>query len=260
MAGEEWARRILQKELERSVVINDDGSKPGMYDLRIGPADAPEMSVECVGAVDPILTETWNVGRAKGPLKLGITGDWSITLGPRARIKAIKQRVEPLLRELEGRGLRDLPVAYTPKGHDPALFEELESLDVVHAFCYRLPGTGEVHLGVEVIGGAVDPQSTEVPQWVSEFLRDADRRDVLRKLRRSGATDRHAFVLVSFAGVPWLVESYLTGGLAQLPVEAPGLSHPITGVWVVSELGRRGLHWDGGGWRLFEARGEGIDD
>jgi hypothetical protein len=28
-----------------------------MYDLRIGSADAPEMAVECVGTVDPKLTE-----------------------------------------------------------------------------------------------------------------------------------------------------------------------------------------------------------
>ena len=63
MAGEEWARRILQKELKRDVVVNDDGSKPGMYDLRIGPADAPEVAVECVAAVDPILTGT-HKGRA----------------------------------------------------------------------------------------------------------------------------------------------------------------------------------------------------
>lgn len=102
MAGEEWARRILEKELKRNVVVNDDGSTPGMYDLRIGPADAPEMAVDCVGAVDPSFTETWNVGPARGPLELAITGDWFITLTPRARIKAIEQRVEPLLRELDG--------------------------------------------------------------------------------------------------------------------------------------------------------------
>jgi hypothetical protein len=57
VAGEEWARRILEKELKRNVALNDDGSVPGMYDLRIGSADVTEMAVECVGAVDPILTE-----------------------------------------------------------------------------------------------------------------------------------------------------------------------------------------------------------
>jgi hypothetical protein len=260
MAGEEWARRILEKELKRNVVVNEDGSKPGMYDLRIGTANVPEMAVECVGAVDPILTETWNVGTAKGPPELALQGDWLITLTPTARVKAIRQRVESLLQELERRGLRDVPVDRALNWRDSALFEELESLDVTRAYCYRLPGIGKVHLGMEGIGGAVDSQGAAVPKWVGEFLRDSARRDVLCKLQRSGARDRHAFVFVTFAGAPWSVESYVTGEFDQLPAEASDLPPPVTGVWVVSQFVRRGLRWDGDAWRLLEARGEGIDD
>ena len=87
MAGEEWAGRIIETELNCVVVIHDDGSKPSMYDLRIGSADAPEMAVECVGTVDPKLTETWNLGPAEGPLKLALKGDWLITLTPSIWIK-----------------------------------------------------------------------------------------------------------------------------------------------------------------------------
>jgi hypothetical protein len=260
MAGEEWARRILEKELKRNVALNDDGSKLGMYDLRVGPADAPVMAVECVGAVDPKLTETWNRGAAEGPLKLALNGDWLLTLTPSARIKAIKQRVEPLLRELEGRGLREVRIDHSLKWHDWALYEALDSLKVARAYCYRLPGTGKVHLGIGGIGGGVDSQGAAVPKWVGEFLRDSARRDVLCKLKRSRATDRHAFVFVSLAGAPWSLESYLTGELDQLPREAPDLPPPITGIWLVSQFGQRGLCWGGGAWRLFEARGEGIED
>jgi hypothetical protein len=110
------------------------------------------------------------------------------------------------------------------------------------------------------IGGAVDSQGAAVPGWVSEFLRDAARRDVLCKLQRSGATERHAFVFVTYGEAPWTVQSYLTRELDQLPAQAPDLPPPVTGVWVVSQLGRRGLRWDGGTWRLFEARGEGIEN
>jgi hypothetical protein len=260
MAGEEWARRIVERELMRDVAFNDDGSKPGMYDLRVGPADAPEMAVECVAAVDPILTETWNVGPAEGPLALALNGDWTITLTPSARVKVIRQRVEPLLRELENRGLRDVPVDRALSWPDPTLFEELESLGVTRASCFRLPGTGKVHLGMEGIGGAVESQGTAVPEWVGEFLRDSARRDVLRKLRRSEARQRYAFVFVTYGGAPWPVESYLTGEFDQLPAEAPDLPPPVTGVWIVSQFGQRGLCWDGVAWRIFEARGEGIDD
>jgi len=182
MAGEEWARRIVEKEVGRSVVVHDDGSRPGMYDLRIGPADAPELAVECVGAIDPVRAETWSVGQSEGPLKLALRGDWIITRTPSARIKAIKKRLEPLLRELEDQGLSEFSVARMPRWHYTSLFEELESLGVVSGSCFRLPGTGKVSLTTPPISGAVDSQGIAVPGWVGQFLRDPDREDVLRKL------------------------------------------------------------------------------
>jgi hypothetical protein len=42
MAGVDWARRIVQKALNREVHIHDDNSQPSMYDLLIGTADAPD--------------------------------------------------------------------------------------------------------------------------------------------------------------------------------------------------------------------------
>lgn len=259
MAGEEWAQRIVEKELKQTVVINDNGSAPGMYDLRIGLAGAPKVAIECVGAVDPIFTETWNVGPAKGPLKLSITGDWMIEISPKARIKAIVQQVEQLLRNLEERGIHKVNADHWLKWDDAALFNEFESLKIKHASCYRLVGTGKVHLGMAGIGGAVDDRGDALPEWVGEFLRDSGQQDVLFKLQRSGATDCHAFLIVTFAGAPWPVESHLTGGFDHLPIQAPDLPPPVTGVWVVSGMGQRGLRWDGGQWQLFNARGEGID-
>jgi hypothetical protein len=125
MAGEEWARRIVAKELGRTVVINDDGSAPGMYDLRVGSADAPEVAIECVGAVDQTYTETWNVGPAKRPLKVSIKGDWTVVIAPTARVKSVKQHIEQLLQELEARGLHNVLVDYKLKWYDEALFNSL---------------------------------------------------------------------------------------------------------------------------------------
>lgn len=105
MAGEEWARRVVEKELRRSVIVNDDGSRDGMYDLRIGPADAPELAVEVVGAVDQTRAETWSASPSKGPLELALRGDWTIVHTPSARTKDVKKRLEPLLQELEDREL-----------------------------------------------------------------------------------------------------------------------------------------------------------
>jgi hypothetical protein len=262
MAGEEeWARRIVEKALGRSVVINDDGSKPSMYDLRIGPADAPELAVECVGAVDQTRAETWSVGPSEGPLELALQGDWIIMHTPSARIRTIEQRLGPLLRELENRGLNEFSVARALRWRDSAVCEKLDSLGVTAGSCFRLPGTGKVSLMMTGTGGAVDSEGTAVPGWIGQFLRDPAQEDVLRKLERSDAAEHHAFIFVSLGGAPWEVDYYFnfTEELDPLPAEAPNLPQPVTGVWIVGDLGQKGLRWNGSAWWRFEARGEGIE-
>lgn len=260
MAGEELARRIVEKELKRPVVINDDGSAPGMYDLRVGPADAPEVAIECVGAVDQTYTETWNVGPARGPLRLSIKGDWIVEIAPTARVKAVKKGIEPLLQEIEGRGLDKVYVDYRLEWQDAELFRKFDSLNITHALCYSQQGSGKVHLTMPGTGGAVDEHGRSLPGWVGEFLRDPSRQDVLGKLQRSGAPERHAFLIVTLMGAPWEVESYLTGGLDHLPSEAPDLPPPVTGIWIIPGAGGKGIRWDGNVWQVFEVRGEGVED
>ena len=103
-----FAQRILERELEHDVIINDDNSVSGMYDLRIGSSETPEIAVECVGAVDQPYTEAWNIGPAKGPLLCSITGDWKIVITKETRVNKIKQHVEGLLQKLEERGLPNI--------------------------------------------------------------------------------------------------------------------------------------------------------
>lgn len=260
MAGEEWARRIVQKELAQAVSINDDGSAPGMYDLRIGPPEMPDIAIECVGAVDSTYAETWNVGPARGPLLLAIKGDWNVEISAKARVKAVRQNLERLLQGLESRGVYGLNVDYWLQRCDAVVFHEFDSCGITHASCYRTSGTGKVHLSMPGTGGVVDEKGSEVPRWLGGFLRHSARTDVLAKLQRSGARAREAFVVADLGGVPWPVESYLTGDLGCVPSQAPELPSPVTGAWVVSGFGRKGLYWDGTLWRVIVARGEDIDD
>ena len=69
---------IVQNALNRDVQIHDDNSQPSMSaNLRIGPADAPEVAIECVSAVNRTYTETWNVGPANG----SVTPSLSLAIG-----------------------------------------------------------------------------------------------------------------------------------------------------------------------------------
>jgi hypothetical protein len=258
LAGEEWARRIVQNALNRVVHINDDNSKPAMYDLRIGSADAPEVAIECVGAVNSTYTETWNVGPAKGALMLSLTRNWIVEISPTARIKTVKQCLPQFLAKLEQCGIQAISHNHWPPPGNEALLDEMDSIGIVHSSCYSAPECGKVYLTMPGTGGWVDDKGTQLPKWLGDFLRDSRQADVLSKLEMSGAKHRHAFVFATFQGVPWSVESYLTGSLNTVPDDPPDLPPSVTEVWVVSGFGDKGLHWNGKTWRIVAARGPGI--
>jgi hypothetical protein len=248
---EECARRILERELGRPVILHDDGSRSRMYDLRVGSVERPESAIECIGAVDPQRTETWNEGPGRGCFTLAIEGDWHVVLQPDTRVKRIRAELPSLLREFSRTGL----VGFTPVDaflqiSHPRLFQRLSRLKIDSVGRYE-PGTGRVSLGMTGYGGAVDPTGSEVPQWIGDFLRAEDRRDVLIKLASSNAEERHVFVGVSFGGAPWLVESYLGTESDIVPEATPDLPAPVDAVWIMHS--KKGLRWDGTVWRFFNA-------
>jgi hypothetical protein len=259
MAGEDWARRIVQKALNREVHIHDDNSQPSMYDLRIGTADAPEVAIECVGAVNRTYTETWNVGPAKGSITLPVDGNWTVEISPMARIKkTVMPRLPRFLTELERRGLTAISHNHWLTPADELLLDEMDSIGITHASRYAASYSGKVYLTMPGTGGCVDDRGSELPKWLGDFLRHPEQADVLSKLQRSGTPNCHAFVFATFQGVPWSVESYLTGSLTDVPDDPPDLPPPITEAWVVSGFGDKGVHWNGNAWRVVATRGPGI--
>ncbi len=249
---EEWARRIIQAETGKPVFIHDDGSKNGMYDLRIGPADAPTTAIECVGAVNQLFTETWSVGPARGPFYLQVQGDWYVTVKSGAHIKTIKKELEQLLLELENQEIYGFQEIYQLERYDKKLSSKFEALGIDHAACYNEKGTGKVQFGMPGIGGGVDSQGNSVPGWVGDFLRDAAQQDVLDKLQRSEASDCHVFIPIRFRGAPWPVESYLAEEFDYLPNQNPDLPSPVTQIWIISTHSKKGIRWNGANWHLFD--------
>ncbi len=241
---------IVQKTLGRTVEVHDDGSAPGMYDLRIGPEDAPEVAIECVGAVDPVFTELWNIGPATCPWILSLSGDWTVGLSLGARVRKLQQSLESVLQELEARQIWSVCVDDL-ESFDAGLYDRMKLLCITDAHSELHTGGGRVYLILPGGGGTFDEQGTAVPGWLSEFLRDPDRADVLKKLERSRALQRQAFVIAAFGGPPWPVASYLFRGLDHVPATPPDLPVPLTAAWVVPDHpGHDGLYWDGVSWRI----------
>ena len=107
---------------------------------------------------------------------------------------------------------------------------------------------------LESMGGVVDEEGHALGAWIGEFLRHPDRKDVLAKLARSGAAERHVFVPVAWGGAPSPVWSYLATELTRFPDEPPLLPEPVTAVWVTSTHSPHGIRWDGTQWYRFDAR------
>lgn len=252
--SERLAQRTIESELGSPVVLHDDNSAPSMYDLRIGPEEAPAVAIEVVGSVDRVLTQTWNTGPAKGPFSLAVKGDWEITIRTGAMIRDIKKRLAPILREMEKRNLNLVDADFVQSSSEREILWQLRPLGVCGASCFRMPGTGQIHLGMEGTGGAIDSSGNGVPLWIARFLRDPAQADVLFKLRRTAAAEKHVFVLVEFGGAPWDVQSYLGEAIRQLPSLPPELPDPVTGVWIASTQGRYGVRWTDSEWRVFDTR------
>jgi hypothetical protein len=90
--------------------------------------------------------------------------------------------------------------------------------------------------------------------WVSDFLHDDANADLREKLARSGADERHAFVIVgTLPGVAFAITDLLMRDDAPLPTAPPDLPVEVTDVWVASAWSAGyGFRWSAAtGWITF---------
>jgi hypothetical protein len=235
---EEWARRVMQQELGVEIRQYDDGSQPSMYDLdvlRVGVTAAAEIAA----AVDSTATETWNVLNSAGRwIEPAIAGGWGVLIRPEAH--GLRRSLPPFLHALETAGIREL------RGRaQGSTFEAMaERMGIVRATQSATTYPGSIYptlrLPQEQIAGYGDPDGDALPQWLHDFLWHEERKDVREKLSRSGAEERHAFIVVSpLSGAPFEIVNLLLLDDAPSPTIRPDLPHEITDAWVVST-------WDSG--------------
>lgn len=251
MGAEESAQRILSRELKAEVVIHDDGSESSMYDLRIGSIDQPLVAVEVVGAVDPIRTETWNVGPANGSIRVKSRLDWVVGIRKDTNIKRLRTELEGLIQTCESCGLTDFrDTDWRAKITYPEIAGLLESLGIESIHAFRESDEPSAYLSMEGDDGVVSRTGAEVAAWVSVFLSDSERKDVLLKLKNSHAEEKHVFIPIAFGGAPWEVYSYFLSEISILP-EHLELPEEVDAVWLT--CGRTGLLWRGNAWASFDA-------
>lgn len=255
--GEVRAQRVIAETLGLDVVQHDDGSAPSMYDLRVGAAERPQIAIEVVGAVNPLYTSTWSAGAARGPESTSAKADWLLFLRDGTSAERLRRKIGGLVQRMESAGWQE------HEGHDDLmaylddqLADSLLAAGVIAAYCIKKDGSGMVRFAQLGDGGSPDPDGSTVGPWISCFLRDDARADVLAKLEVSGAGERHVFVNVGFKGAPFATWNYLVGPIKILPSDVPALPPVIDQVWITTGLAAgdqraQGVRWTGTSWVTF---------
>jgi hypothetical protein len=244
---EVWAQDCIRVALPGSTVKqHDDGSEPGMYDLTITYPDGRIGAIEVTAAADAQQLELWKLIRRRGRpwIEPSLAGGWLVQIQPSARSNLLK-KLPDLLSRLERADQRFV------RGSDSAdqtstLASELRIIEARQSPTDR-PGSIYVmppqRLGR--MGGSSPVTGDPLARWLSAWIPDPSRSDNLGKLARSGAPERHLFVLVpGFNEAPFAVNDLLIAPNAPLPTIPPVLPPEITHVWTVST-------WDSGDGFLY---------
>jgi hypothetical protein len=247
----------MAEALSVQVVQHDDGSRDGMHDLDIVRPDRRD-AVEVTAAADAESIQLWKLvnHRDERWIVPSIDGGWHVTLDPAARAKRVLSELPDLLAEMEQRGVREYRRRLTRLPIVDPLEKRAIDLGVVNASQGGTDYPGAIYLGIhqdaERTGGIVDPMCGELPRWVGAFLAEPRQADVRAKLDRSGAIERHAFIILPvFTTAPFCVVDPLWRG--DPPNDAPPLPVEVTHVWLASMWSiATGLRWcPDAGWSPF---------
>ena len=212
---EAWARECLR----------DDNSEAGMYDLTITYPDGTIGAVEVTATADRQQLELWKLvgGRGKRWIEPGIAGGWIVQILPSTRAKNLLRQLPGLLRDLERAGLRDVRGDKSSTDQPSALAGQLS---IIQAFQATTGYPGSIYVmppeRLAQMGGFSPVTGDPLARWLSEWIPDPSRADNLRKLARSGAPERHRFVLLpGFNPAPFAVNDLLIAPNAPSPRSRP---------------------------------------
>ncbi|MEX2457831.1 MAG: hypothetical protein WD770_02470 [Actinomycetota bacterium] len=236
--------------------MHDDGSQPGMYDLEIRASGRVTGAAEVTFAADPAAVELWRLVNPGPRLQIPeIAGGWLISLRPEARGRQVLQAIPSFLAQLEGDGIRS--VSRTQRGAG-SLERTVRDLGIRRMSQNDTNYPGSVYFtierGHEMRGGFVSDTGDPLSRWLEGWIRRPEQKDNLEKLGRSGAPERHLFVIQpGFTSAPFVAADILMRSPAPLPTKAPDLPPEVTHLWTMSTWDSgEGLRWSAAtGWERF---------
>ena len=256
---EAWARDCIREALPGCTVTqHDDGSEPSMYDLTITYPDGHSGAVEVTGAVDGDALALWKLVSRRGQpwIERTLAGGWIVRVKPSARAKDLLRQLPDLLRNLERDGRRVVVADQTSTDQASVVAAQL---GIVRALQGSTEHQGSIYVmlperSLEQMGGYSPATGDPLARWLTDWVSDSSRTDNLWKLGRSGAPERHLFILVSgFDSGSYAVSDLLIAPGAPLPTMPPVLPAEITHVWAASTWDSGdGFRWSpDGAWERF---------
>ncbi|WP_212636657.1 hypothetical protein [Rhodococcus opacus] len=268
---EAWARKVVEAHAEVSLELHDDGSINGMVDYRVFDRPAANHARHPLGVLEvgTITNGDFKVSRdtferilAEGFSAPSLDWKWAVALnyGP-ARLKPLRERLVPVLAELERRGIESLqPVIHW----DQDKLELARLLDDVGDVAKVTRRHDDYPVQVTCTWmwsttGSGDPLATleMVEKWLD--TPEKDQQGIRSKVGSRDADQPYGGLFLHIEKVPsprpgsefdYDYQQYtepLRAGL--LPRRAPVLPPEITHLWLVTTDGF-GWYWDSGRWHL----------
>jgi hypothetical protein len=257
---EVWAAECIRRALDGvDVQPHDDGSRPGMHDLELWREGHRFGAVEITAAADRESIELWNIvnGSDERWIEPDLTGGWIVGVEPRAKVRRLRSELPGLLADLEAAGVSK--VSGDTRRPRCSWDRRAADLRIGHATQHGTSFPGCISVTIDLPTQRMSDwdadHSEALPDWLSEWTAWPSQTDNVAKLQRSGAAERHLFVLFpGFTTAPFSVAHLLVRSGAPLPQAAPVLPTGVTHVWAMSYwTNGDGFFWSpDDGWRRFD--------
>jgi hypothetical protein len=238
---ESAAARVVARLTGERVILQDDGSRDSMVDIRIEYTDRDPGYVEVLTDIGEGYAATWArlMRRGQLPLELHLAGlrrDWFVTVSGRSDLRRLEIELEGSLASLEVVGLTFERVATLQllKSIGDVTVGRLLDLGVVMLSSKRSSAEqGSVRVYPDGIVGPGVALWEPVLEWIERLLASQRLTDVRTKLAKTDAEERHIFLGVTFTS-PGEVFFRLTVGEQTVPSAPPTLPGEITHVWLMN--------------------------
>lgn len=244
---EGMAARIMACTTGQHVVIQDDGSRNAMPDLRIKYRDRPHGFAEVAAEMDPAYGQMWHRTIRTPALPLpGLARMWHLTVSTSCDPRELKAGLPHTLAALTAKGLT------FDRYHGADELPRIDDDDVANLVAAGVVGIdsrpvragehAEVFLGLEGVSGPVAVDWEPVQDWVDAVLVSPSLLDVRSKLAGTGAEERHAVIGVT-SSCPGEAVFALSRWHSSLPIQPPQLPEEITHLWLLGSFYDRHLAW-----------------